>query len=311
MNIFGALSQGNGRITETNITSFLSYLLNDNSDFGKSFIILFLKSLSNINKLICFEESNIRKLVNEFSRFYMFSASPEVRVTYNGKTQIIDIIITIMNKDTQEDIMYILIENKIKKSALNKTQCLTQYEFVKNSEDFNDNIPIYSILITPPDEAFREMYDNVSIENGNSQWLSWTENSINLLSIESMIRELIRLENNLEISPINNISKYVLKSFVEHITNEIGEKSKQYNYSLVGTSISDEAKYSLNKTNYSLKRYSNNSIRIYDIDDNEVNKSVFSELKAIIEKYHLDIEIGNKNTRTLGKEVIKELNNNA
>ena len=43
MNIFKSLSQGNGSISETNITSFLSYLLNSTNELDNSFILLFLE----------------------------------------------------------------------------------------------------------------------------------------------------------------------------------------------------------------------------------------------------------------------------
>lgn len=41
MNIFKSLSQGNGTISETNITSFLSYLLNSTNELDNSFLVLF------------------------------------------------------------------------------------------------------------------------------------------------------------------------------------------------------------------------------------------------------------------------------
>ena len=43
MNVFKTLSQGNGRISETNITSFLSYLLDSNNELRNSFFYLFIQ----------------------------------------------------------------------------------------------------------------------------------------------------------------------------------------------------------------------------------------------------------------------------
>ena len=57
MNIFKALSQGDGSINETNVTSFMSYIFNETNDFSSSFLLLFLELIE--NQLDNFEFQNI------------------------------------------------------------------------------------------------------------------------------------------------------------------------------------------------------------------------------------------------------------
>ena len=45
MNIFKALSQGDGSINETNVTSFLSFIFNETNNFSASFPFLFLEHI--------------------------------------------------------------------------------------------------------------------------------------------------------------------------------------------------------------------------------------------------------------------------
>lgn len=47
MNIFKVLSEGNGKISETNITSFLSYLLNSKNELDNAFLLLFFELIDN------------------------------------------------------------------------------------------------------------------------------------------------------------------------------------------------------------------------------------------------------------------------
>ncbi|BDU51573.1 hypothetical protein [Haliovirga abyssi] len=308
MNIFEALSQGNGQISETNITSFLSFLLNETNDFGNAFLILFLENLKDIEKYVDISGDTFRKKIQKFNKYYTFSAIPEVKIQSNKKLRIVDIVLSISNKADEEDIIYILIENKIKKSAIKKEQCLEQIEVFKNCEDFQKNVPIFSVLITPPEKAYEKIYNNTSKEHHNSFWLSWTDNSINLISIETMIRQLIVLENNLEIAPINNISKYILKSFVEYIANELSEKNKKFNFSILGANVVEYAYFILNSKTYILKRFNNKMIRIYDEDNNLLDEQVKPILRKIIKSYNLNISLDNKVTQRLGREVIRGLN---
>lgn len=129
MNIFKALSQGDGSINETN-------------DFSSSFLLLFLEHIEKqsidiqFQNILEFSGKNYRQRIKDFSEKYTYSAIPEYRLKKNGKIQDVDILITISEKISENDCCYFLIENKIKKSALKESQCLEQYQLFKTIEDF-------------------------------------------------------------------------------------------------------------------------------------------------------------------------------
>ena len=96
MNIFKALSEGNGRISETNLTSFLSFLLNNNKLFGSSFFLLFIDGLSKIlennHDVLQLIGNSFRERSADFERKYIHLAIPEFPVKYRDKKQIIEFI---------------------------------------------------------------------------------------------------------------------------------------------------------------------------------------------------------------------------
>ena len=314
MNIFKALSQGNGQISETNMTSFLSYLLNESDEFGSAFLLIFLESIKDIiPKYIEINGNSYREKINDLSLKYSYYASPEFRVQSGNRTQVIDINLTISDKAAENDVLFILIENKIKKSAIKKDQCLEQFQIFKASEEIPDNTPVYSVLITPPDEIFKQVFDSIACENDDSAWLHWTDGKSGKKSIEKMLKDLMYLENNLEISPINENTKYIIKSFVDHMSSELSEKNKQYSFSIAGATVVDSANFKKEDEHLTLKRFDNNMIRIFNIEDELLEIPVKPVLREIISKYKLDVDLfrapgKKKNTQTLGKDVINQLN---
>ena len=167
------------------------------------------------------------------------------------------------------------------------------------------------MLITPPDEIFRQVFDSVVSVNNNSIWLNWTDSSLGRLSVEKMLKKLISLENDLEISPINENSKYILKSFADHISSELSEKNKQYNFSIAGAAV-ESADFVKEDEQLTLKRFDNKMIRIFNNEGELLDIQVKPVLREIISKYKLNIDLFRepgklKNTQTLGKDVIDQL----
>src|ERR1041385_4249394 len=179
MNIFKALSQGDGTINETNVTSFLSYVFNETTEFSSSFLFLFLeqidKQLNNdgLGNIIESSYKNYRDRINKFKGKYSFSSTPEKRITQDNVTLDIDILLTISDKEKEDDICYFLIENKIKKSALKEDQCCEQYNLFKKIEDFDESLPVFSVLISPDLDLFKPMIEKVKEQNKLSAWLKW------------------------------------------------------------------------------------------------------------------------------------------
>lgn len=316
MNIFKALSQGDGSINETNVTSFLSYILNETNEFSSSLMILLLELIekemdTNINDILNITEENYRQKINNFTNKYKYTAEPECRLQGNKLIQYVDILVTISEKTNDNVCCYILIENKIKKSSVNQQQCLEQYLAFKGDEDFQENVPIFSVLISPNHESFKVMIENVKKENKISVWLKWESKTG--VSMVNLFVKLIKLENNSEISPIENNAQFIIKSFIDYISTELTIKEKTMNYSVTGFKIVEQASYQLNNNNFSLKRYDNNMIRNYDENGSLIKEQVKPVLREIIKKYNLNVNLERKpgelkTVQTLGRDVIRELN---
>ena len=317
MNIFKALSQGDGSINETNVTSFLSYIFNETNYFSSSFLLLFLEQIEtqidnfDFKNIIEYTGKSHRQKTNDFITKYSYSAIPEYRLKRNGKTQDVDILLTISEKVSENDCCYFLIENKIKKSALKVNQCTEQYKLLKTIEDFQDNVPIFSVLITPDFSKFSLMFDNVKTENKLSVWLKWETENGN--SIIDLFRKLIKLESNSEIAPIDTNTQYILKSFIDYISTELTTKEKSINYSIAGSQVAEQAEYEINNKKYFLKRFDNKMIRIFNENNEITDEPVKPILREIIKKYKLDVNLERKpgkikNTQILGRDVIRALN---
>lgn len=181
MNIFRALSQGDGSISETNVTSFFSYILNENNDYSAPLLLLILDEIESrldefkVNNVFSLSESNIRLRARDFKSKYSYGAIPEFRLQHDGTIQDVDILVTITDRTTENDCCYLLIENKIKISALKREQCTEQYKLFNQIDDFQKTVPVISILISPDVDKFSEMLEDVEKENSNSVWLKWSD----------------------------------------------------------------------------------------------------------------------------------------
>ena len=169
MNIFKALSQGDGSINETNVTSFLSYILNETNDFSATLFLLLFEQIENQIEKIDFQNiieisgKNYRQKTNDFKNKYTYSAIPEYRLQKDRKIQDVDILITISEKNNENDCCYFLIENKIKKSAFKEQQCVEQFKLFNEIEDFQEDIPVFSVLISPDLDVFKTMIENIDV----------------------------------------------------------------------------------------------------------------------------------------------------
>lgn len=315
MNIFKALSQGNGRISETNLTSFLSYLLNNNREIGNSFFLLFIESIRNIINnnitIVPLNGTSFREKLLDYENNFTHLATPEFPVQNRDEKQIIDIYLKITNRE-ENDVVYFLIENKIKVGARNETQCSNQYELFKSSEEYQQNIPIYNILLTIDSDSFASMYEESKRCNPNSLWIKWTSRNIQSTSIETIFKELLSLETKSDIPPVDFSSLFIIKSFVDYISTEFSFRARRSNYSIAGFEVSDSVEVILDEKSYLLKRYENKMIRLFDSEENLMDIDIKPVLRKINDIYQLNVILfGNngrlKNTQVLGRDIIKSL----
>ena len=324
MNIFKSLSQGNGRISETNITSFLSYLLNSTNELDNSFLLLFFdlidKNLpvNKLNDLLNLGNGTLRERVFNLSKNYAITAIPEYAVKKDSTKQIIDVFLKISTKNKKEetDIAYAIIENKIKPGAVNKEQAGKQFECFTGTDDYQKGLPVYSLILTSDFEIFSSMHAYALTVNPNSVWLKWTSQHDSENTIEAALRNLLVLEQHAQIQPINPNTEFILKSFIDYVVTEFSNSSTgERNFNFNGSDEVEKAEVKIDGKLHILRRYENKMVRIFDEHDNVLELEVLPLLRRINEEYKLSIErfhskgTNPKNTQVFGKEVIGAINN--
>lgn len=317
MNIFKSLSQGNGRISETNITSFLSFLLNSSNELNGSFLLLFLELVDHflpsgkLQEKLNLRQPNLRLKIVDFQRRYAVLATPEFPV--DDRQQIVDIFLKITTKQG-EDLAFLLIENKVKKEANNPEQLAKQYFHFTNSEDYTVGVPVYSILLSSDHDRFAAMYNSSTEVNPHSAWLKWTNQKEPEKSIVAILRQLIKYEHEAEIQPIDPNSQFIIKSFIDYILTEYSFKEGgQKNYSFNGFDVISAASAEIDGHRYLIKRFENNMVRLFDKDENLVEIEVKPFLRTVNDHYKLGIPLAFpggklKNTQIFGKDIINALN---
>ena len=124
---------------------------------------------------------------------------------------------------------------------------------------------------------------------------------------------MIKYEQNAEIEPIDPNTQFIFKSFIDYISTELSYKeSGSKNFSFKGFDEVAKANIELDGTKYSLKRFSNHMIRLFDKNDNLLEIQVKPILRKINKKLELNIDLFHstgvaKNTQILGREIINKL----
>lgn len=301
MNIFNALSQGYGSITETNFTSFLCYLLTDRNECKNYVFIEFLRIIEKqLNELILkdlfkINSNNIRETSNSFNNYFQYSVEPE-KTFADIRT---DIFIRVYDKaNSEKDLLYIIIEAKIAKSSVRELQLNEQVNKFKETDEYSKSAKIIPILLSPNDEYFKKCFNEI---NEKICWLNWSSSEN---SIVNLLRILIEYETYAKIEPIDFSTNFLIKSFIDFIEQSFS-KSTNLNYSVAGISEKEKIEFELDGNKYILRRFQNNMIRIYDTNENIQNMEVKSILKKINTQYNLNVSLGKKNTRILGRDIIK------
>jgi uncharacterized protein YlaI len=261
--------------------------------------------------LLNIKQTLIRDKIVHFSNSYIVSSEPEHRIEKDDKYSIPDILVRIYSKNKDEIKAFLLIENKIKKGAITQGQLEKQVSFFKDSDDdYVENIPVYSIFITPDDEAFKTSYEQARNENEDTVWLKWVNHIECDKSIEAIMREIIKYEHNAEIEPIDLTTQFIIKSFIDYLATEFSKKEKgKMNYSVDGFDVVAQAEINIDNESYTIKKFENKMIRVFNNDNDELKIDVKKFLRKINEKYNFGIEFEGKHTQVLGEKIIVALKN--
>jgi len=229
MNIFKILANGDGTINEANVSAFLGYLIDPKADhaLGFEFLKRFLKN--------SVDEENFDFEKFEYEIFYE-QAFKEV----DKSKQIVDIVVAcysinkglakesllknfIENKKTVHKIF--LIENKIKAGSITEGQLINQFQSTKYElgDEYLDKL--HSIYITPQSKTLKNEFLQNAV--ANSTHIFWKSTEDAEISVYSMIKEILELENNGSIEPLNEYTIHTIKAFNQFIENDFKSEKQE------------------------------------------------------------------------------------
>jgi hypothetical protein len=291
MNIFSVLSMGKSRLHETSMSAMLAYLLNPNQDHG-----LGHKFLSSFFELV-----NKKEIYNSYiekigTNLLKFDIDLEVQYYYNNKRSDIDIQIKIFDSNWNE-LHRIIIENKIKIGAANPKQLEQYYQAVINDENdekiSEDKVSV--IFITPDlnNKVLEEEFNNLNTIK--KTWIYWNSSNQEQNTVVKIIQAILKLEQNAEISLINDYMRHTLKAFAYFIN------SKSTN----NLEIKKSTEIEINKEIYTLILRNNGQIQLFDNNDTKV---VARPLLRTFFKEHNISDTGKETTRWYGLKVFEYVN---
>ncbi len=289
------LSQGKSRLHEPSISAMLGYLLDSNKDhgLGDAFIRKFIEYLDN-PKL-----EGILKY-----KFINAQVSLEEPYGLNGKQKDIDIQIIILNNKKKEKYR-LIIENKIKTASASPKQLDEYYQAILEDEKKLKNLHI--IFLTPNSKAsgLTQEFEKLNIKKKKShskQWIYWSENK-GEGGLVSIIRDILALEIQGAINPINEYMRHTLKAFIIHATSitDIQSQKTMRTGEDIGEIIDEATIKTKDGNKYRVTRRDSTQIQVYNHNsgDKEVARHI---LAKYIDENNIEINHKKYNTRSIGKK---------
>lgn len=319
MNIFYALSEGRGRLTETNLSAFLAFLLTPHAPhgLGDTFLRSFLEELAQGSG----DPQRFRAVLARRS----ISAQVGLEVRYEGTVaRIVDIDLQIFDEAmTQTKLHHVIVENKIKSAAAQLDQLREQFDCVMQALRQEEPSPVTVVFLTPPGDAggMQAEFDGLQLDGVGANrkvWMRWRGVTAPgaPLTVVDLIRELLRREASAEIEPVTDYTRHTLKAFVQFLERVIQSPTQT---TRVANPEADEVRAqreaSLDGVRYLIVRYRTDAIKVFDLDsDTELAALPF--LRKVNAAYGLDIPLERGpgkpiNTRQLGRKVLDALARNS
>ena len=318
MNIFKVLSQGNGRLSETNLSAMLGFLLSptETHGLGDVFLRYFLKLVAQKSG----DEKRFDDVLNT-GKSLRADINLEEPYSLNDKVRIVDVEIMIYanaiakGETAFAELHRVIIENKIKKQSSDSEQLKEEFLAIMQEVEGDETLKVTMVFLTPPGDYINSIatYDNLNesiLGNNKKAWLKWTEQNgeENMLGL---LKQLLKSESASEISPINEYVRHTLKAFAVHIKENIATSNINRRFTGEPDNIIQSVLVQISDGIFRIEQSENNTIRIFNIDTQEYNVA-----KPLLRKINTEKQLGielklstgrNKNTRNLGKQVIKEL----
>lgn len=304
MNIFEVLNQGNSRLHEPSISAMLGYLLDTRRDhgLGDSFFREFLTLLN--------------KEVND-NRFEEYLEKPfidtdvllEEPYELNDSTKYIDIQVSILNKDVQEnrqEDFRIIIENKIKDSSVTEGQLESYYQAIVEDESAIDNLAIVYLTPFSKRKSLKTEFKNLKLKDPKhlKSWIKWNDEEHGIVKI---LKKILKKESEGEINPINEYTRHTIKAFILFLNATVSStKDRTYRFGEDIGEIVDSVTLAVDEEGYDYRiiRRDSQQIQVFTKDGKVTAKPV---LRKIIKKRNLDIPLTGINTRTMGRKVIEQI----
>lgn len=312
MNIFRALSEGNGRLSETNLSAFLAYLLNPSQThgLGDRFLRSFLQAVADG----CGQPDRFANVLRMPA--IRADVGLEVKREHNGVTRTVDVDVTLIEEligSEQRDAHQLIIENKIKASAADREQFRDEFDCARADVDATTSVT--AVFLTPDlqNAALQQQYDALQIAAKNEDaktWLHWNGGG-DSQSVVDMLRELLHMEQEAKIEPINEYTRHTIKAFINFIEVLLKRSTRGAAFRTADMPVAEEKQVTLGQDErYRLVLFSNGAVKVFTEDDN-CNEEVaaLGILKKVNQALNLKVSLTystgrNKNTRQLGKEVI-------
>jgi len=165
-------------------------------------------------------------------------------------------------------------------------------------------IPSRTLLITKDNEGSFEYFKSLIKQTPHIARLKLSDFELNSNSLISIFKNYLKLESAGEIAPLHAEQLYQIKCFIDYIELEFIYKApevstlnvKEYVHCMI-----------LDGTCYMIKKYDDNSIRLFDGDDNLLSIKVKPKLIEMIDDLELAVELDNKTANELGRDVIKAI----
>lgn len=293
MNIFHVLSQGKSRLHEPSMSAILGYLLDSSKDhgLGDAFIRIFLNKLNNGS---LFEDPLSCSFINS-------QVSLEEPYQLDGARKDIDIQVSLLN-DSHTETHRIVIENKIKVGAANPKQLLDYYQAIVQDEPSIKNLVMVFLTPSSSNSQLLAEFDNLGElpKSHYKERIFWDSDSGN--GVVSMLREILDMESQGKINPINEYMRHTLKAFIRHASTVVQPLGNRVNR--VGEDIGEiikEADISLfNGSSYRVVLRDSAQIQVFSADTGEKEVARYI-LAAFIDENKWSIPHANLDTRTIGR----------
>jgi hypothetical protein len=300
MNLFKSKHSGDVKSDNRMVSLYLASLFNTNEIVGTFVLLELLKEIdSNSDKPLggVLNLPNTSRIRNsDFKKRFLVKAS-----LFNANQLDNFININIHHRNNKESlVLNLVLDNNLS----------NQFETDIYSKLFRKmssvEIPSRTLLITKDNEGSFEYFNKLVKQTPHISRLKWSDFELNSNSLISIFKNFLKLEAAGEIAPIHAEQLYQIKCFIDYIELEFIYKAsevatlhvKEYAHCMI-----------LDGTSYMIKKYDDNSVRLFDCDDNLLSIKVKPKLREMITDLELPVDLESKTTNELGRDVIRAILN--